>query len=68
MQSQRKFVSCKLTLTPDCHCLQVWWYKRGHLAENKVWFLLLIYTVMIVQCATSSIYVFVRDEGSLSPN
>lgn len=36
----------------------VWWYRRGDLAADKLWFIFLVATVIIFQCITADIYVW----------
>lgn len=36
----------------------MWWYKTGALAQDKLWFIILVASIIIFQCITADIYVF----------
>lgn len=42
---------------------QVFWYARDHMPAEKIWFLILIYTVLVLQCLTSDIFVLVNVQN-----
>ncbi|XP_013414926.1 uncharacterized protein LOC106176894 [Lingula anatina] len=35
-----------------------WWYRKGDLASDKIWFIILVCAVIVFQCITTEIYVF----------
>ncbi|XP_070544851.1 uncharacterized protein [Ptychodera flava] len=46
-----------------------WWYKRGDLAVDKLWFLVLVASVIVFQCITTDIYVWGHSpQSSIQPS
>ncbi|XP_067948249.1 uncharacterized protein [Watersipora subatra] len=56
-----------IALTNLIAVVHVWWYRKSHLAEEKLWFLFFIYMVIWTQCITSVIYICIQTDGSLTP-
>ncbi|XP_071830244.1 uncharacterized protein [Apostichopus japonicus] len=45
------FISCVVTL------FLLWWYRKGILAPNKMWFLFVTGGILVFQCLSTIIYV-----------
>ncbi|XP_072051631.1 uncharacterized protein [Amphiura filiformis] len=44
----------------------LWWYKTGDLAPDKLWFIVLVASIILFQCITTDIYVF-NHETTTAP-
>lgn len=39
-----------------------WWYRSGDLGSEKYWFILVICTVVIIQCISTDMFVFKKEQ------
>ncbi|KAK3729540.1 hypothetical protein RRG08_044055 [Elysia crispata] len=45
-----------------------WWYRSGDLGSEKYWFILVICTVVVLQCISTDMFVFKKEQhGGTTP-